>query len=269
MSLPAYALNQLAFPQMYERHLVRPLFRPWALALLDEAGLREGDRVIDIACGTGIVARLARERLGSRGQVVGVDVSAPMLEVARELSPSIDWREGNAAALPLREGEQFDVVACQQGLQFFGERERAAREMRRALARGGRLAITTWRPIAEAPVFRETYAIAERLLGSVVDQRFALGVEDELVRLLRDAGLGEVRSRKVVKTVRFEEPAALARLNAMALVGMSGAARRLDDAGRDSLVGQIAERSLEVMRTYAEGDAIAFDTAANMVTATA
>ena len=79
MSLPAYAMNLSSFPEIYERCLVGPLFRPWAEAILDDVGLAPGDRVLDVACGTGIVARLARERLGEAGRVVGIDISPAMI----------------------------------------------------------------------------------------------------------------------------------------------------------------------------------------------
>jgi SAM-dependent methyltransferase len=153
MSLPIYAMNQASFPEMYERWLVGPLFRPCAELTLDELMLSPRDRVLDIACGTGIVARLAKERLGKSGAVVGIDVSAGMLAVARPAAPDIDWREGDANALPLRGDERFDIVVCQQGLQFFSDKTAAAAEMRRALAQGGRLAVATWRPDEEIPSF--------------------------------------------------------------------------------------------------------------------
>jgi ubiquinone/menaquinone biosynthesis C-methylase UbiE len=127
-------MGQASFPEIYERWLVGPLFKPWAEMTFDRLALSPGDRVLDIACGTGIVARVARERLGDAGYVLGVDVNPDMLAVARSAAPSIDWREGNASALPLRDGEQFDVVVCQQGLQFFPDKAAAAGEMRRALA---------------------------------------------------------------------------------------------------------------------------------------
>src|SRR5690606_14801410 len=158
MSIP---FAQASFPEMYEQLLVGPLFRPWADLTLDEIGLRPGDRVLDVACGTGTVARQARARLGQSGTVVGVDVSGPMLGVARRVAPDIDWREGDAAALPLREGEQFDVVICQQGLQFFADRCAPVREMYRALAPGGRVAVSTWRPDDEIPFGRELRRVAE------------------------------------------------------------------------------------------------------------
>src|SRR5690242_8130650 len=108
-TLPSYAMNQSNFPEMYERLLVGALFRPWAEMTLDELTVSSGDRVLDIACGTGIVARIAKERLGNGGVVVGVDVSPDMLAVARAAAPQIDWRQGNAMSLPLVEKEEFDV----------------------------------------------------------------------------------------------------------------------------------------------------------------
>ena len=269
MSLPAYALDRPTFPQMYERHLVGPLFRPWAQALLDEARLREGERVLDIACGTGIVARLAHERVGPRGRVAAVDVSAPMLEVGRSITPSVEWREGNASALPLRDGEAFDVVFCQQGLQFFADRPAAVHEMRRALAPRGRLAVSTWGPIAEAPVFREAHAIAEKIVGPVVDQRHALGDASELERLLTEAGFDEVRVRIVAMALRFTDSQSLARLNAMALVGMSGAAKQLDEAGRERAIRAIAEESSKAFAPYTRGAELVFDSVSNVATAMA
>src|SRR5262249_53561241 len=122
MTLPSYAMNQANFAEMYERWIVGPLFRPWAQMTLEEVDLSPGDRVLDIACGMGIVARVAKERLGGAGYVVGVDLSPEMLSVARAVASDIDWRECNASALSLRDGEQFNVVVCQQGLQFFPDK---------------------------------------------------------------------------------------------------------------------------------------------------
>jgi ubiquinone/menaquinone biosynthesis C-methylase UbiE len=269
MTLPAYALDKPTFPQMYERHLVGPLFRPWAAALLDEAAPQEGERVLDVACGTGIVARLSRERVGATGRVTGVDLSAQMLQVARELAPGIDWREGDAAALPVRAGEAFDVVLCQQGLQFFADRPAAARQMRGALAVGGRLAASTWRPIAEAPVFRETHRIAESCVGPILDQRHAFGDQAELAGLLEQAGFAGVRTRTVAITLRFAEPAALARLNAMALVGMSAASKRLDDGQRERAIDAIAAESMDAFAPYLQGGDLVFETTSNVATARA
>ncbi|WGS21754.1 MULTISPECIES: methyltransferase domain-containing protein [unclassified Bradyrhizobium] len=195
-------MTQASFSEMYERWLVDPLFRPWAEAILAQVGLSPGDRILDVACGTGVVARVARERLGDAGHVVGVDVSPDMLAVARAVAPRIDWREGNATALSLRDGEQFEIVVCQQGLQFFPDKPAAAAQMRRALAKGGRLAIATWRSDDEIPFVRELRRVAERHVGAIVDQRHGFGDAAPLEVLLRDAGFREVRLRTMSRTVR-------------------------------------------------------------------
>jgi ubiquinone/menaquinone biosynthesis C-methylase UbiE len=267
MTLPSYAMNQVSFPEMYERSLVGPLFRPWAEMALDELELSSGDRLLDIACGTGIVARVARERLGEAGYIVGVDISADMLAVARAVEPAIDWRQGNAGELPLRTGETFDVVVCQQGLQFFADKPVAAEQMRRALTKGGRLAIATWRPDDEIPFFRELRRVAERHLGAIADQRYSFGAAAPLEALLRDAGFHEVRSRIVSRTIHFGEGAPFLRLNAMALVGMSSLAREMSDQERKRVVETIIGESAPVLQRYRDGAGIAFELRTNLATA--
>jgi ubiquinone/menaquinone biosynthesis C-methylase UbiE len=110
-------------PESYEHHMVPTFFKPWAKELLTRATLQRGERILDVACGTGIVARLAAEQFGSSGYVMGVDLNAGMLEVARAQTPTsgatVEWREGDANALPCAD-TTFDVVFCQQGFQFFG-----------------------------------------------------------------------------------------------------------------------------------------------------
>jgi ubiquinone/menaquinone biosynthesis C-methylase UbiE len=123
-------------PENYERYLVPALFKPWAEDLVEMATLRSGDRVLDIACGTGIVARTAAKRLGDNGSVVGLDVSGPMLATARTApeGAAVEWQEGSAVKLPMSDAT-FDVVFCQQGLQFFPDRIATLREMHRVLSR--------------------------------------------------------------------------------------------------------------------------------------
>jgi ubiquinone/menaquinone biosynthesis C-methylase UbiE len=266
MSLPAYANNQQSFPAMYEQWLVGPLFRPWAEMLLDRLRPAAGDRVLDIGCGTGIVARVARERVGAGGTVVGVDVSPGMLEVARAVAPTITWRDGSALDLPLAEGERFDIVTCQQGLQFFPDRVAAAQQMRRALAPGGRLGVATWRPTDEIPLFIRLQAVAERHLGPVVDQRYAFGDGGQLATLLKDAGIGDVTVETVTRTLRFDDGAMFVRLNAMALVGMSAAAKAMTDDARTATVSAIVRDSAEVLTAFSDGAAAVFDISSNVAT---
>jgi SAM-dependent methyltransferase len=264
MALP---FAQSSFPEIYEQQLVGPLFRPWAEPLLDDVGLAPGDRVLDVACGTGIVARLAAQRLSGTGRVVGVDVSAPMLAVAREVAPEIEWRAGDASALPLLDGEQFDVVVSQQGLQFFPDRAAAAREMRRALAPDGRVAVSTWRSDAAFPVLLELRRVAERHVGAVVDRRHGFGEAGRVEALLLDAGFSDVRSKTVSRSIRFDDGSAFVRLNAMALVGMSQASRDLSDTERGQIVSDIVRDSADVVRRHTDDRGFAYEIATNVTTA--
>lgn len=264
MALP---FAQLGFPEIYEQALVGALFQPWAELTLDELQLTGADRVLDVACGTGIVARLARKRLGDKGKVVGVDLSPAMLAVARRVAADIDWREGQADALPVRENEEFDVVVCQQGLQFFPDRAAAAREMRRALTTGGRLAVSTWRPDDEMPLLRELRRVAERHLGPILDRRHGFGEAGPLETLLRETGFRDVRSRTLWRTIQFKDASVFLRLNATALVGMSPAAKTMGDTEREEIVATIVRDSAEVTRPYTDETGLAFELGTNFATA--
>ena len=141
-------------PEVYERELVPAVFGVWAPILVELAHPRPGERVVDVACGTGIVARIATARVGPTGVVVGVDLNPGMLSVARSVmltdsrsSAPIQWQEASADKLPFP-GESFDIVYCQLGLQFFADRPAALREMRRVLSLEGRLALMVWRGLA-------------------------------------------------------------------------------------------------------------------------
>ena len=135
-------------------------FLPWAWVLIERTALARGERILDIACGTGIVARTAKASVGT--EAGGHRRERPDAGHGRA------WRRPSTGAratpdLPLGAGEQFDVVLCQQGLQFFPDKPAAARQFRRAVAPGGRLGVATWRPDAEIPMFGELRAIADAI----------------------------------------------------------------------------------------------------------
>jgi ubiquinone/menaquinone biosynthesis C-methylase UbiE len=260
---------QASFPEIYERALVGPLFQPWVQSLLEDVGLAAGDRVLDIACGTGIVARLAKERLGATGTVVGVDLNPEMLAVAGRMAPAIDWRQGDAGALPLRGREQFDVVLCQQGFQFFRDRTAAARQMHGALVKGGRLGVSTWRPDEEFPLLRELRNVAERHLGPIADRRHSLGDPRPLEAVLRETGFDDVRSKHSSRTIRFADGSVFVRLNAMALISMSAAPGTADDAERARLVAAITRDSEELVRRHTDDAGFACEIGTNVVLASA
>jgi ubiquinone/menaquinone biosynthesis C-methylase UbiE len=266
MTLPSYAMNQQSFPEMYEKWLVTPLFRPFAETIIRDLDLSAGERVLDIACGTGIVSRVARERVGEGGHVVGVDVSSDMLSVARHVAPGIEFREGSADALPLREGEMFDVVVCHQGFQFFADKAAAAVQMRRALNEGGKLAVATWRSDEESPFLYELRRVAERHLGPITDQRYNFA-EAALDAYLRDAGFKKVDVKTISHTIHFDDGGQYVRLNSMAFVGLSAAGRRMDEQQRRQAVDTIATDSAAVLKSHSTGSAVDFQLRTNVATA--
>jgi ubiquinone/menaquinone biosynthesis C-methylase UbiE len=207
--------------EAYERYLVPALFTASAERLLDLAGVKEGDRVLDVACGTGIVARRAVPRAGAAGKVVGLDLNGDMLEVARTASagtrPAIEWRQGNAAELPFPDGV-FDIVLCQQALQFFTDRPKAFREMHRVLAPQGRLALSVCRPIEYSPAYPPLAAALERHVGAeagaMMRSPFLSWGREQLRTALREAGFQDVRVRISVAEVRYPSPEELVRQEA-------------------------------------------------------
>ena len=187
------AMNeQVAAAIAYEELFVPALFRQWAARVLDAARVGAGDRVLDVACGTGILARQALDRVGPSGTVSGLDVADGMLEVAKQLAPTIEWRQGSAEALPFPE-ESFDAVVSQFGLMFFADRAQALREMVRVLVPNGRLAVAVWESLDRIPAVAKEVEILERIAGSeaadALRAPFTLGDADALKALAEDVGV--------------------------------------------------------------------------------
>ena len=155
--------------ETYEAFMVPFRFRPWAGELLDRARLSSGMRLLDIACGTGIVARVANERMKGTIAAVGIDMNPAMIEVATrtacEENSSIEWRVGNVESLPFPD-RSFDLVTIQQGLQFFPDQPAALRECFRVLAPGGTLLSASGRPWKNRGFSRPTAEAIERVTGT-------------------------------------------------------------------------------------------------------
>jgi ubiquinone/menaquinone biosynthesis C-methylase UbiE len=195
---------------LYQRHLVPAITASWAADLVERVGLRRGGRVLDVACGTGVVARAAAERVGRTGHAAGIDINAGMLAVARSLpdgpGTGIGWFGGSVLGLPFRAGS-YDVVLCQLGLQFFPDRPAALAEMRRVLVTGGRLGLNVYGPIEHNPA---TFALAQALdrhLGpdASVTKRAEHALADPALLRTLAAGAGFSRVTIVTQTriVRF------------------------------------------------------------------
>jgi len=191
----------------YERYFVPAIGGPVARDLVEAATLRTGQRVLDVGCGTGIVARLAAEKLNGNGVVAGLDVNPGMLAVAREVTPraaNIDWYEANAEAIPLPD-RSFDVVLCQMSLQFMPGRVNALREIHRVLAVGGRLVLNV--PGPTPPLF-EIFADAltkhiDRDAAPFVHAVFSLNDAQEIRKLAQDAGFGQVSLTQTMKPLKL------------------------------------------------------------------
>jgi ubiquinone/menaquinone biosynthesis C-methylase UbiE len=195
-------------PELYQRYLVPAITTKWAEDLVRRGQPQPGEKVLDIACGTGVVARLAGMRM-AQGHVTGLDLNRGMLAVAR-LLPSegapIDWIEGSALDLPFPTG-RFDLVFCQLGLQFFPDQARALREIRRVLSPSGRVALSVYSPIQRTPGAHAFVLALDRVLGPTASRikrgEHSFNARDELEELLIDADFAEVEVHTVVQELAF------------------------------------------------------------------
>lgn len=196
--------------EAYEQYLVPPIFAPWADRLIETSDVYDGDRVLDVACGTGIVARRAASRVGTSGSVVGIDINEGMLAVAEEtatgIQPSIEWRQGDATDLPFSD-EQFDVVCCQQSLQFFDDPVAAVKEMQRVLAPSGCVALSVWRPLDYQPAYVALAEALERYIGgeagNMMRSPFPAWDGEDLRTLIRDARFRDMSVTIEISSVRY------------------------------------------------------------------
>ena len=197
---------QIDAANAYEALFVPALFGQWAPKVADAAGIQSDARVLDVACGTGILAREIASRIGARGHVAGVDSSAGMIAVAARMAPRVEWREGAAESLPFPDAS-FDVVVSQFGLTFFADRHRALREMARVLTAGGRLAVAVFDGLDSMPAYAAEVALLDRMAGQqaadALRAPFVLGDRDELAGLFSQAGFAAVEIATHAGTARF------------------------------------------------------------------
>ena len=154
--------------EVYESFFVPALFAQWPPVLLEAAGVAAGHRVLDVGCGTGIVAAAAAARVGRQGGVAALDPNEPMLEVARRRPDPVSWHSGVAEALPF-DDEAFDRVLSAFALMFCTDRERAVGEMARVLSTGGAVAVATWCSADRSPGYATLVDLVGR--GSSVRRR--------------------------------------------------------------------------------------------------
>ena len=253
--------------QLYERYTARYILGPWVPLLADAAGLAEGERVLDVACGTGIVTRYAAQRIGHTGRVVGIDLNANMIAVARSLpaptGAKVAWLEGSALDLPLKHSS-FDVVLCQQGLQYFPDKLVALQEMRRVLVHGGRLALCIWS--GKGPY---NCAVGEALARFISDEAAArfgaarqVPANDELRRLATEAGFSDVEIR--VNRINIHLP----RLDRFALDHLAATPVASEVAAADiEARKKLGASIMNALQHYADGDGVTYPEETYVLTA--
>jgi ubiquinone/menaquinone biosynthesis C-methylase UbiE len=237
----------VADAETYDSYLVPAVFEPWSRELIKRALVWKGDRVLDVATGTGIVAcRIA----GSGATVTGLDIDPTRLERARmrasDESVNVKWIEGSAEALPIRQ-PAFELVTCQQGLQFVANKPLAAREMRRVIVPGGRAVIACWLSIEHQAPIAVIDDIAAKHTGKRHVLPYSFGDEAALKQLLLDAKFFAVAVETVTRQVRIPDPA---RFVTMALTTVSG-------EPAESLAVAIAE-GLDALGAFVVDDALQF-----------
>jgi SAM-dependent methyltransferase len=250
--------------EIYEEQFVPALFQQWGSVLAEAARLAEGEHVLDVACGTGVAAIAALQRVGPRGRVVGLDRNPDMLAVAHRKSDAVEWREGRAESLPFAEGS-FDGVVSQFGLMFFDDRAAALREMMRVLRPGGRLAVAVCDALERSPGYFALAALLERLFGQAIADAFrapfALGDERMLLALCREAGLPGAAVQRHAGSVRFASIDAMLATERACVMTLGGL---LDDTQFERLLTD----AREALRPFAGADGkVRFDMPALVITA--
>lgn len=246
--------------EAYERYLVPGMFEPWAERLVEDAALQSGERVLDVGCGTGVVARRAAAAVAPDGEVVGVDPNEGMLDVARTASsdqrPGIEWRRGEAAELPFPEGG-FDAVLCQQVLQFVSNPAAALEEMLRVLVSDGRLALSVWRPLEFHPSYARMADALGRHAGeeaaAMMRSPFSAWDVSEVRGLVREAGFRDVVVTIQIGSMRYPSPEEFVRREAASspLAGPLGALTR---EVREALIRDVGEG----IREYTDDEGVVF-----------
>ena len=247
--------------EVYEQFFVPALFQQWPAKLLDAAAVTSSDRVLDVACGTGVLACQASARTET---VVGVDLNEEMLAMARKKASSVQWKQGNAEALPF-EDSSFDVVMSQFGLMFFENPAAAVAEMIRVLCPGGRLVVATWDSLDHAPGYEAMKDLAIRLFGRELASAFAapfiLGDPETLRAIFNETGALHVSISRQDGMARYPSIRdwVYTDIKGWTLAGV------LDDEQFRLLLGE-AERTLS--RFLISDGAVAFASPALIVSAT-
>jgi SAM-dependent methyltransferase len=243
--------RQLDAAESYQDKLVPALMDEWAPRVADAAGIGPGQRVLDVACGTGVLTREAAARSGAAGFVAGLDLDPAMLAVAARLSPSVGWLRGRAETLPFAD-RSFDTVVSQFGLMFVPDPVVALREMFRVLVPGGRLAVAVWASLADTPAYAAEVDLVERLAGpeaaEVLRAPFVLGQPARLTELCASAGIPDAAVGLRPGQGRFRSIRSLVEVDVRDWLPLVGVVLE------ERVIGEILERAETTLRPFVTED---------------
>ncbi len=257
--------TQIATARAYEDLHVSALFAEWAEPVLSAAHVKPGNHVLDVACGTGVLARAACRRVGADGSVTGLDPNAGMLALAAQLDSTVEWRQGVAESLPFPDSS-FDAVVSQFGMMFFTDRLASIREMVRVLVPGGRLAVAVCDALENSPAYALEVEILDRLAGSAAADAlrapFVLGDPEELVALFKEGGASSPDVVTRTGTARFPSIRVMVEADLRGWLPVMGVTLSEEQIAR---ILSDAEDTLARFRT--RGGEVVFDSPAHIVIA--
>jgi len=192
--------------EVYDQFLPAALFNEWAPRVAKLAGVKPGMRVLDVACGTGVLSLVAADLAKPDGSVVGLDLNSGMLDVAIRKAPQIEWREASAESIPF-EDVAFDAVVSQFGLMFFTDKALAIREMWRVLRPAGSLAIAVWDSLENVTGYAAVTRLLSRLFGDSAAESlrapYSLGDVQNLRSCFSDAGVPDIEITSLEGKARY------------------------------------------------------------------
>lgn len=253
-------------PEIYEKVMVPLWFGRWAEALVDALALQPGEVVLDVACGTGVTSRLAKQKVGPKGQVTGLDINSDMLVKAKEIATGQDiaWLESDVCDSGLA-SDSIDVVMSQHGYHYFPDKEGALAEFRRVLVPGGRMAFSIWD--GHSPYTEAVCAAVERHISPEIARKQRSQRETpcaaKLTDQLREAGFSNVwvERQELAITVPLAPEFVPLHLGSMPI---AGAFHALSDDHKQALVNDVEDR----LSAYVKGDRLSYPDAVNVAMGT-
>ncbi len=247
--------------RIYEEIYLPALFEEWSPLVLEAAHIEKGHRVIDVACGTGVLALTVLNHLGPGGAIVGIDINEGMLNIARTKSRQIDWLNVPAESLPFKDAS-FHRVISQFGMMYFENREGALREMMRVLQPGGSLVVAVWDKLENNPGLAAEDQLWQQVFGEEAadEAPYSLGDKKVLQNLLDNSGIidAEIKTRQA--TARFSS------IESWIYAGAKGWTQ--DDAISDEQLELLLRKAQEHLVSFESHDGtVLFPTSAHIIVA--